>query len=62
MPKQILSAILLGDDMWLKNAVGDIKRLYSQISLDIEFLPPSRIIIDENDAPISSIYLSKETF
>ena len=53
-------AILLGDDLWAPNAVDTLAR-YIEAYPDADLLHSSRIFIDENDRPISSIYYSRET-
>jgi glycosyltransferase involved in cell wall biosynthesis len=54
-------AILLADDMWAQNAT---EILTSQIRLHphADFFHSSRVIIDENDRPISSVHSSRATF
>jgi glycosyltransferase involved in cell wall biosynthesis len=54
-------AILLADDMWAPNA---IEVLTSRIRLhpDADFFHSSRVFIDENDRPISSVHSSRESF
>lgn len=54
-------AILLSDDMWALNAT---QVLTSQIRRypDVDFFHSSRVIIDENDRPISSVHRSREAF
>lgn len=54
-------AILLSDDMWANNAVEVLSGYITQFP-DVDFFHSSRIIVDENDSPISPIYLSKEQF
>lgn len=54
-------AILLADDMWAPIAA---EVLTSRIRLhpDHDFFHSSRVIIDENERPISGVYPSRETF
>ena len=54
-------AILLADDMWAENAA---EVLTSQIRLhpDVDFFHSSRLIVDEDDRPISSVHSSRATF
>jgi glycosyltransferase involved in cell wall biosynthesis len=54
-------AILLSDDMWAHNAT---EVLTSQIRLypDVDFFHSSRVIVDEQDRPISTVHRSRETF
>ena len=54
-------AILLADDMWAENAT---EVLASQIRLypDADFFHSSRVIVDEDDRPISSVHSSRATF
>jgi len=52
-------AILLGDDMWSSDAI-EVLTKYLEKFPEVDFLHSSRLFIDENDAPISSIYYSKE--
>jgi len=54
-------AILLADDMWSNNAVEVLNRYIAQYA-GIDFFHSSRVVIDENDNPISSVYYSKEKF
>ena len=54
-------AILLADDMWSNDAV-EILNDYIAKHPQIDFFHSSRIIIDEHDTPISSIYYSKPHF
>jgi len=52
-------ALLLADDMWSTDAVkvlGDHIARYKHI----DFFHSSRVIVDENGTPISSVYYSKE--
>jgi glycosyltransferase involved in cell wall biosynthesis len=56
-----LVAILLGDDMWAREAVSvllDNAHRYP----DVDFFHSSRIVIDENDNAISSVLYSRERF
>ena len=54
-------AILAGDDMWSPDAVAVLSEHISNFPA-IDFFHSSRIFIDENDRPISSIYYSRESF
>jgi glycosyltransferase involved in cell wall biosynthesis len=54
-------SILLADDMWSNDAIETLNR-YIIDCPQVDFFHSSRIIIDENDMPISSVYRSKETF
>jgi glycosyltransferase involved in cell wall biosynthesis len=54
-------AILLSDDMWTPDAVATLN-LAIQTRPDVDFFHSSRMVIDENDKPISSIYYSCESF
>jgi len=54
-------AILLADDMWATNAVDVLSR-YIERYPHVDFFHSSRIVIDENDKPISSVFQSKDTF
>jgi glycosyltransferase involved in cell wall biosynthesis len=54
-------AILAGDDMWSPSAVAVLSEHISNFP-SIDFFHSSRIFIDENDKPISSIYHNKESF
>lgn len=54
-------AILLADDMWANNAIETLNRYIIEYP-EIDFFHSSRIVIDETDATISSVYYSKERF
>jgi glycosyltransferase involved in cell wall biosynthesis len=54
-------AILLADDMWSNNAV-EVLSDYITEHPGIDFFHSSRIVVDERDAPISSVQRSKESF
>ena len=54
-------ALLLADDMWSRDAV-EVLNEYITRYLCIDFFHSSRVIIDEKDHPISSVYKSEETF
>jgi glycosyltransferase involved in cell wall biosynthesis len=54
-------SLLLADDMWSNNAV-EILNDYIVKYPHIDFFHSSRIYIDENDNPISSVYYSKQEF
>lgn len=53
--------ILLGDDMWSDSAVEVLNQYINQFP-DVDFFHSSRVFIDENDQPISSVYHSIENF
>jgi glycosyltransferase involved in cell wall biosynthesis len=53
--------ILLADDMWSIDAIGTLNRYITDYP-EIDFFHTARIVIDENDAPLSSVRPSKETF
>lgn len=54
-------SILFADDMWAGDAVARLAQTIRQ-NPQADFLHSSRIIIDENDRPISSVHAAKETF
>lgn len=54
-------AILLSDDLWAPNAI-EILNQAIQAHSEVDFFHSSRMIIDENDKPISSIHYSRESF
>lgn len=54
-------AILLADDMWTNDAIAILSQCIDRFS-DVDFFHSSRVVIDENDKPISSIHYSKERF
>src|SRR5262245_1347367 len=54
-------ATLLGDDMWADNAVEVLTEAIARHP-KVDFFHSSRIYVDENDNPISSVYDSLETF
>ena len=54
-------AILLGDDLWSSNAV-EVLNGYVDKFPEVDFFHSSRVFINENDQPISSIYESQENF
>jgi len=54
-------AILLGDDMWSPDAVATLASYMEQYP-QAEFFHSSRMIVDEHDEPLSSIYRSQEDF
>ncbi len=54
-------AILLADDIWALEAV-EVLNQYIIKYPNVDFFYSSRVKIDENDNPISSIYHSKENF
>jgi glycosyltransferase involved in cell wall biosynthesis len=55
------TAILLSDDMWAPEAVETLLRYTSEFP-EIDFFHSSRIIIDENDNPVSQLYKSRQSF
>jgi glycosyltransferase involved in cell wall biosynthesis len=59
--KTDFASILLADDMWANDAV-EILSDYITKYPQVDFFHSSRIIIDENDTPISPIYYSKPQF
>lgn len=59
--KTDFAAILLGDDMWGLDAVEVLNRYITEYP-NVDFFHTSRVKIDENDNPISSVYYSKEKF
>jgi glycosyltransferase involved in cell wall biosynthesis len=54
-------AILLADDMWTPDAVHVLRESIARHP-EADFHHSARRIIDENDAPLSSVYESRETF
>jgi glycosyltransferase involved in cell wall biosynthesis len=54
-------AILLADDMWSTDAVLTLNT-YIDAFPDIDFFHSSRRYIDGNDRPISSVYVSRQSF
>lgn len=54
-------AILLADDMWSNDAIETLNRYITDYP-EIDFFHSSRIIVDEYDAPLSSIRRSKDNF
>ena len=54
-------AILLSDDLWTPDAVAILNQAIHTHS-EVDFFHSSRMIIDENDQPISSIHKSRESF
>src|SRR5262249_52276494 len=55
------AAILLSDDMWSADAVEVLNR-YILDNPEIEFFHSSRIVVDEQDKPISSVFVSRDSF
>ena len=53
-------AILLADDMWSSDAV-EVLNAYIQQYPGIDFFHSSRMVVDEQDRPISSVMPSRET-
>jgi len=54
-------AIVLADDMWASNAVAVLTETIAR-SPEVDFFHSSRRIVDEKDAPLSSVHYSRETF
>ena len=54
-------AILLADDMWAPAAIEVLASRIRQHS-DRDFFHSSRVIIDEDDGPISTVHSSRESF
>ena len=54
-------AILLSDDMWAPNA-AEVLSFNIRKYPDVDFFHSSRVIIDEDDRPISSVHPSRATF
>jgi glycosyltransferase involved in cell wall biosynthesis len=54
-------ALLLADDMWSNDAV-EVLNDYIAKYPQVDFFHSSRVIIDENNNPISPVYYSKEKF
>ena len=54
-------AILLSDDMWAPEAVEVLLKYISKFP-NIDFFHSSRIIVDENDKPVTQVYKSKSSF
>ncbi len=54
-------SILLGDDMWSEDTIQVLNGYITKFP-HIDFFHSSRVIIDEQDKPISSVYRSKENF
>lgn len=54
-------AILLADDMWASDAVA-VLSAYIATYPDVDFFHSSRMVIDEDDVPLSPVFRSKETF
>jgi len=54
-------AILLSDDLWAPDAVAILNHAI-QTRPEVDFFHSSRMIIDENDKPISSVHYSLESF
>lgn len=55
------TAILLGDDMWAPEAVEVLTRCWER-SPEVDFFHSSRVIVDEQDRPISPFYRARERF
>jgi glycosyltransferase involved in cell wall biosynthesis len=54
-------AVLLSDDLWAPDAVAILNDAI-QTSPEVDFFHSSRMIIDENDQPLSSVHYSPESF
>jgi glycosyltransferase involved in cell wall biosynthesis len=54
-------AVLLGDDLWAREAVAVLTGALER-SPHVDFFHTSRVIIDENDRPISSVYPARDQF
>jgi glycosyltransferase involved in cell wall biosynthesis len=54
-------AILLSDDLWTPDAV-EVLSSHIMRNADHDFFHSSRVMIDENDRPISTVYHSRPTF
>jgi len=54
-------ALLFADDMWSNDAVGVLNDYIVKYP-SIDFFHSSRVIIDENDHPVSPVYYSKQKF
>jgi glycosyltransferase involved in cell wall biosynthesis len=54
-------AILLADDMWSSDAVHTLNT-YIDAFRDVDFFHSSRRYIDEHGRPISSVYMSRQSF
>lgn len=54
-------SILLADDMWSNDAVEILSGAITE-NPQVDFFHSSRIVIDENDTPISPLYYSKTNF
>jgi glycosyltransferase involved in cell wall biosynthesis len=54
-------AILLADDMWSSDAIEILNRYIVEYPA-VDFFHSSRVVVDEQDKPISSIHRSKESF
>lgn len=54
-------AVLLGDDLWAREAVAVLTRAVER-SPHVDFFHTSRAIIDEHDRPISSVHAARADF
>jgi|GEM_PF-2221644 len=54
-------APLFGDDMWAPNAVEVLNHHIAKYP-NVDFFHSSRVVIDENDVPISQVFLSRDNF
>ena len=55
------TALLFSDDLWSKDAVEVLCRAVKE-NPDVDFFHSSRMVVDENDNPVSSIHPSREAF
>jgi glycosyltransferase involved in cell wall biosynthesis len=53
--------ILLSDDMWSTQAVQVLNDYQSRFP-EVDFFHSSRMVVDENDHPLSSVYFSRTSF
>jgi O-antigen biosynthesis protein len=54
-------AILLGDDMWAPGAVAVLADHIERFP-QVDFFHSSRVIVDEDDRPVSRVYQAREQF
>jgi glycosyltransferase involved in cell wall biosynthesis len=59
--KTDFASILLADDMWSHDAVAILNDYITKYP-QVDFFHSARIIIDENDTPISRVYYSRANF
>jgi glycosyltransferase involved in cell wall biosynthesis len=55
------TGILLGDDMWAREAVEVLSGCIDR-SPDVDFFHSSRVMVDKDDAPISRLFAARERF